>query len=288
LELQSAHNVTGQWALVPYETIVYVDNGTGASTTNLAGFIAFERAFLNLVFDFYKTPASIIFMGDNAAVSQGLGTALPSGVAQAENVVSFGNGFSAHYSPIATSTKLALTSTNDGLELILDATASEGVELSAPTWDNSQKQFVAGKNNFSLYAKIKIDDVSGLNPLWIGFRKKAAYTATFADYTDYAVVGLGNATGDIYTSIELNAGGATSTDTTLNWADGETHELEVRVAASGAVTFFVDGYQVNKSTSFTFDSGDSIIPVIYALQTADIGTPSLLELASLGTDSWRF
>ena len=36
---------------------------------------------------------------------------------------------------------LALIATNSGLGLVLDATAAEGVEFSAPTWANSQKSF---------------------------------------------------------------------------------------------------------------------------------------------------
>jgi len=285
----SAHNVTGQVAYQERFTRVYVDNGTGSSTSNLAGFKAFERAMLNHIFELYSNdPSTIYYMGDTAAVSQGLATGLPSGVAQAENVIAFGNGFAAHYSPIATSTLLALVSTNSGLGLILDATASEGVELSAPTWTNSQKQFVVGQQEFSIYTKVTIDDVSGLNPFWVGFRKKEAYAATFANYTDYAVIGLGNATGDIYTSTENDGGGATSTDTTQNWADTETHTLEVKVDIDGAVTFAIDGYAPTVTQAFTFDAGDALIPVFgYALQTADIGTPSVLELAAIPSATWR-
>jgi len=288
LESQPAWGGMNQIGYVMCWKEIWVDNGTGSSTTNLTGFKAFERSMLELIFGLYDKDANaIISMGNTAAVSQGLNTGLPSGVAQAENVIVFGNGHAAHYSPIATSTLVALASTNDGIGLVLDATASEGVELSAPTWANSLKEFVVGKTPFSVYGKIKIDDVSGLDPLWFGFRKKAAYGATWASYTDYAAIGLGNATGDIYTTIELNAGGNTNTDTTLNWADGETHTLEVRVTQAGVVTFYVDAAQVNSATSFTFDSGDSIIPTIYGLQTADIGTPFLLEWAVVASNTWR-
>lgn len=267
---------------------VFVDNGTGSATTNLAGFKAFERAMLTVTTKLYvnDTP-TIVYMGDTGVVSQGLGTGLPSGVAQAENVVVLGNGFTAHYSPIATSTLLALVTTNAGIGLVLDATASEGVEFSAPTWANSQKSFVIGKTGFSLYAKITVDDVSGLNPLWVGFRKKEAYGATFTAYADYAVIGLGNATGDIFTNTEKNGAGNTATDTTNNWADAETHQLEVRVDANGAVTFFIDGYKPIVTQTFSFDAGDEVIPTIYALQTADLATPSLLEFISIASNEYR-
>jgi len=289
LKIVEGTTLTSQYVYQIEEQFAVVDNGTGSSTTNLAGFQSFERAFLSNIFGQYSEDVPTIYsMGNTSAVSQGLATGLPSGVAQAENVVSFGNEYSAHYSPIATSTLLALVSTNSGLGLVLDATASEGVELSAPTWANSQKEFIVGKTAFSIYTKVNIDDVSGLNPYWCGFRIKAAYAAAFTSYTDYAVIGLGNATGDIFTSTRLNTGSATTTDTTNNWADGETHTLEVRVATNGAVTFFLDGYKPIVTQAFTFDAGDAIIPVFgYALQTADLATPNVLELAAVASDQWR-
>ena len=85
----------------------------------------------------------------------------------------------------------------------------------------------------------------------------------------------------------MNSGGNTATDTTQNWADGETHQLEVRVDITGAVTFFIDGYKPTVTQAFTFDAGDEVIPTIYALQTADIGTPSLLEFIAVASDSYR-
>jgi hypothetical protein len=288
LKSVSAHNVSGQLAYQPRTQTIWVDNGTGNATTNLAGFISFERAMLGEIFELYAGDKGTIYtMGNNGPVCQGLNTGLPSGTAQAENVISFGNGFTAHYSPIATSTLVALVGTNDGIGLVLDATAAEGVELSAPTWANSQKEFVVGKTGFSCYAKVKIDDVSGLNPFWFGFRKKEAYNATWASYTDYAAIGLGNATGDVFTTIELNGGGNTNTDTTKNWADNETHTMEVRVTQAGVATFYFDGIQVNTATSFTFDPNDSIIPTFYALQTADLGTPFVLEFAAIADNEWR-
>lgn len=281
-------SVRTQTAYMPKVQIAYVDNGTGTSTANLTGFAAFERAMLAEISDVFSNDASsIVFLNEYAPVCQGLGTGLPSGVAQAENVIHFGNGFAAHYQPTSASTILALVGANAGLTLELDQTNGEGVELSAPTWANSPKEFVVGRTAFSVYAKVTINDVSGLNPFWVGFRKKEAYAAVFANYTDYAAIGLGDAAGNIFTTTELNAGGATSTDTTQNWADGETHTLEVRVSATGAVTFFLDGYAPTVTQTFTFDSGDSIIPTIYGLQAADLGTPSLLAWVAVPSDQWR-
>lgn len=290
LKLVEVIGIGGQFGYERRLSTVFVDNGTGSSTSNLTGFRSFERAMLHVLFDQYsKDPSSIIFMGDTASVSQGLNTGLPSGTSLAENVIQFGNGFSTHYYPLGTATLVALASTNSGIGVVLDATAGEGVELSAPTWANSNKNFVVGKTAASIYVKITIDDVSGLNPMWVGFRKQAAADTTYTSYTDYAFIGLGNATGDIFTSTEINSGGNTNTDTTNNWADTETHTLEVRVDINGAVTFFIDGYKPIVTQAVTFDAGDIMIPVFcYALQATDIGTPSVLEGAFLATDSWRF
>lgn len=278
---QLAYQYRTQW--------IFVDNGTGSSTANLTGFKAFERSMLDNIFQFYgEDAATIYWMGNTKPICQGLNTALPSGTSLAENVISFGNGFSTHYYPLGTATLLALTATNDGIGVVLDATDTEGVELSAPTWANSLKNAVVGKTAFSVYAKILVDDVSGLNPMWVGFRKQAAANATYTAYTDYALVGLGNATGDIFTSTEINGGGNTNTDTTQNWADNETHTLEVRVDINGVVTFFIDGYKPTVTQAVTFDAGDVMIPVFcYALQATDLGTPFLLEGAFLPTDQWR-
>jgi hypothetical protein len=285
----SAHNVTGQIAYQDRLTVVYVDNGAGAATTNLAGFKAFERAMLNHIFNLYEDdPSTIYMMGDFNVNCAGAVTGLPSGATLAENVVNFGNGHSAHYSPILGATGVALISTATGMALNTDAGAGEGVEVSAPTWTNSQQQFVVGQQPAAVYAKVNIDDVTGLDPFWVGFRKKAAYGASMYSYSDFGVVGLGNATGDIYTGAQINATGATYADSGLNWADNETHTLEALVDIDGVVTFKVDGYALGTQVSLTFDANDVIIPIFgHALQASDIGTVWELELASFADDGWR-
>ena len=283
--------VGGQYAYQLRTQWVFVDNGTGSSTANLAGFKSFERAFLDNLFQFYGTDtASILFMGNTGVNCSGTSaTGVPIGTSLALNSVDFGNGFSTAYYPLVTSTTtFALASTNNGVGCILDAASGNGVELSAPSWANSLKSAIVGKTAFSVYAKVTVDDVTGLSPMWVGLRKKAAANATYTAYTDFAFIGLGDALGNIFTSTEINGAGNTNTDTTQNWADAETHTLEVRVSISGAVTFFLDGYKPTVTQAITLDAGDEMIPVFcYALQTSDIGTPSVLEGAFLTTDQWR-
>lgn len=289
LKVVSGTTLTEQYVYQVQQQLAVVDNGTGSSTTNLAGFKAFERAMLHEIFQTYSNDqSSIIFMGDTGVVTGGLGTGLPSGTSLAENVISFGNGFSTHYFPLGTATILSPVSTNSGLLLQLDVTAGEGIELSAPTWTNSNKNFTVGKTAASVYCKISVTDITGVNPVWVGFRKQAAANTTYTSYTDYALIGLGDALGNIYTSTELNGGGNTNTDTTQNWANTETHTLQVNVDINGAVTFKLDGYAPTVTQSFTFDAGDVLIPVFgYALQAGSGSAVNLLEAAFVNSDSWR-
>lgn len=289
--LVAAHNQTGQNALLPKTQVIWVDNGTGSDTANATGYAAFENAMFNSLVQVYANdPSAIFFLNNNAATSGGLATGLPSGTTLAENVINFGNGNATHYYPLGTATNVAMVSDTTGLLVVLDATNGEGVELSAPTYTNSQKEFVVGKSTASVYAKITVDDVSGVNPMLVGFRKKAAANATYTAYSDYAFIGIiGTANPNtIFTATEINGGGNTNTDTTQTWADAATKTLEVRVDIAGAVTFFIDGVKPTVTQAVTFDAGDTMIPVFcYALQAADIGTPALSQAIFVQDNTWR-
>ncbi len=106
-------------------------------------------------------------------------------------------------------------------------------------------------------------DVSGCDPLLIGFRKVEANNATFTSYTDYAAIGLSASDGaNIWLKTELNAGGTTSTDTTNTWTDGQSKVLKVLVSAAGVVTYTIGGSAPVVTAAFTFDSTDVVIPFI--------------------------
>ena len=294
LELQSAHNVTGQWALVPYETIVYVDNGTGASTANLAGFLAFQRAFIRLVcrFNSLSVKAIYSFFDVIPQYSTKTGLSVIPVTALAENGINLGEGQGMSFTPSIAATAAAVAmpiidSTNGGLNLANDAASGKGLELSAPLSAFSNKEYTIGKDEFSLYTRIYVDDVTGVDPAVVGFRKKAAYAAAVTSYTDYAAIGLIGGAGDIKTQTNLANAGAITTDTTKNWTDAETHELEIRVAVDGSVSYFVDGVQVQTAVAYTFAAGTVVIPFASEIQTADVAANvSLREFVSLPA-TWR-
>lgn len=166
---------------------------------------------------------------------------------------------------------------SDGLELPLDADVLNGptaYELTNGITSRSKAAFTIGTDDpFYLEAVIKIDDISDLEEMWVGFRKAAAYTADPDDYTDVAAFHVGEtggtvADGQINLATILNNAATTYTDTTLtDWADAGQHTLRIDVTKAGKVTFSYDDAAPTVTASFTFDDGDVVIPFLYVDNT---------------------
>jgi len=152
----------------------------------------------------------------------------------------------------------------DGLLISLDQADDEGAEFNPGARNNTKYSYTIGTSPaFAFEAELTAADVSGCDPLIIGFRKVEANNATFADYTDYASIGLSATDGaNIWLLTELNAGGQTATDTTDTWLDTETKTLKVLVSAAGVVTYTIDGLAPTVTAAFTFDTGDVVIPFV--------------------------
>ena len=199
-----------------------------------------------------------------------------------------------------------------GLEIALDQVENEAVEyVPGCNLAAGKLTFTLGTSpNFFIKARFAITDVSGTDQCAIGFRKQEAFTATpvfAADgaYTDFACLNV--VSGDLYTCTDLNnSGTATATDTGFNWADGETHTLEIRVVGRTPI-YYVNGSKLPATISvdgngtamtaetaitpptFTFDAAEVLIPFIHILQDGDV-TPVILyelevgELRMIGKD----
>lgn len=154
-----------------------------------------------------------------------------------------------------------------GLNLSRTDTNNIGSEYTNGITSRSKAAFTVGTDVCFVNATITISDVSGSDAVLVGFRKAAAYAADYNDYTDFAAIG--NVSGDVKTVTALNNGVTTTTDTTDNWDDGETHTVQVSVSPTGAVTYQLDGGAPTTVAAFTFDSGDVIVPFLYFLQDSD-------------------
>lgn len=186
------------------------------------------------------------------------------------------------YQPLGAQTFLApvIVSVSEGisaLDIGMDQTDDLGVELCAGILNSNPMAFKIGSDAaFFFRVRFSIEDVSGTDDCAIGFRLAEAYQANIDDYNDMAVLNV--ISGDI--KIEtIKAGAATvTTDTTDNWADEATHQLEVFVSSAGVVTYTIDNAAPTVTAAYTFRSGIYVVPFIYFLNASDLaGEVNILE-----------
>jgi hypothetical protein len=192
-------------------------------------------------------------------------TANPSGTADTSNIARFDKQ-SFEYVAKGTQTIIGLGAlAATGLSVGGDQTDNDGREINfgGGYITRPLRTYVVGTPFFARL-KFSIATVAGTDDCAFGFRKVAAYGTNFDDYTD--VASLNVISGNIYIETILNNATTTSTDTTQNWADGESHELRVDVDADGVATFMIDGAEPTVTASVTLDAGDSMIPFMFFLQ----------------------
>lgn len=209
-------------------------------------------------------------------VSAGVAGGASTGTTGDENVMHLGTNV-LEYHILGTQTITAPSLGSNGLDVSLDQTDDDGVEITHGITARSRHAFTIGTDGpFYFRVKLAIADVSGTDDCLVGFRKTEAYQAAVDDYTDMAALNV--ISGDINIETILNNAATTTTDTTDNWADGETHTLKVRVSAAGVVTYEIDGAAPTTTAAFTFDDGDVVVPFFYFLHDTDVaGAVELIE-----------
>ncbi len=170
------------------------------------------------------------------------------------------------YQCIGTQTILCPQIVATGLDISLDATDNEGIQLTQGITARSRTAFTVGTDVFYAKCKFYITDVSDTDDCAFGFRKAEAYQAAIDDYDEMACLNV--ISGNITIETILNAAATTSTDTTDDWADGEEHTLEVYVDINGAVTYKIDGDAPTVTAAFSFDDAEVVIPFFYMIHAA--------------------
>jgi len=286
--LPTAFNGTSRVYLVKNQT-AYVDNGAGSSTANLAGYIAFERAIHRGLLGQYATdPSSQIDFLDNVILFQGPAGAVPATTGETKMV----SDAKWVYNNIGTNTITVPTPGNTGLLIDQDLTDTEGAEYTPSLLTLAPEEFVVGKTDFSVFARLVAADWT--DAAWlVGFRKKAAHAADFNNYTDLAAVGTLAANGDLVTTQGiLNNAATVSTSTAIAPTDAAYLTVEVLVNKAGAVTCKLNDvvYPVYSAgtTALVFDAGDIMIPFVRAVNIAG-GDPDLVlnEVAAIPTANWK-
>lgn len=217
-----------------------------------------------------------VFKGKVLADGTTLAHAAPTGAAGDENLMMYPEG-SLEWHVLGTQTILAPAPAATGLDVGMDQTANDGLELCPGILANNRMAFTVGTDP-AFYAKLKfsIADVSGTDDCAFGFRKLEAYQAAIDNYDEMAALNV--ISGNITIETILNNGTTASTDTTDDWADAATHTLEVYVSAAGVVTFKIDGRPPTTTAAFTFDDGEVVVPFFYFLNDTDLaGAVTLKE-----------
>jgi len=198
-------------------------------------------------------------------VSAGIGGGAATGTAGDENVLSV-DGLNFEYHISGTQTILAPSLGAEGLNVGMDQTEDDGMELTRGITSRNPESFVVGTDGaFYFKCRFTIPNVSGTDDCLVGFRKAEAYAAYDA-YNDAA--GFNVISGDIYLSTIIGGAATVETDTTDNWADTEEHELEILVSSAGVVTYKIDGVAPTVTAAYTFTTGLRVIPFFYFLHAA--------------------
>ena len=185
-----------------------------------------------------------------------------------ENLLSVGiNTF--HYHILGTQTILSPVQNASGLDIGMDQTADDGVEITQGVTSASKHAYTVGTDAaFYFKVKLNIADVSGTDDCAVGFRKAEAYQANIDDYDEMACLNV--IAGDINIETILNGGATDTTDTTEDVTDGTDVTLTVYVSGNGVVTFEVDNKAPTTTATFTFDDGEVVIPFLYFLNDTDL------------------
>lgn len=202
----------------------------------------------------------------NVISAQLKGGGAATGTGGDENVLHAGlNIFEYHI--LGTQTITSPAQHADGLNIGMDQTENDGVELGQGITSVCKHAFTVGTADaFFFRVKFMITNVSGTDDCAIGFRKAEAYQANIDDYDEMAALNV--ISGNITIETILNAGATSPTDTTDDWADAETHELEVRIDGAGNATFLIDGAAPTTTATFQFDAAEVVVPFFYFLHAA--------------------
>lgn len=209
------------------------------------------------------------------------GYSTPTGATGDVNVMAFDDAKFEYHMKGAGQTILAPTFGANGLDISLDLTNNEGVEITQGITARSKSAFTVGTDPaFFFTVTLKITDVSGTDDLAMGFRKAEAYQANVDDYDEMAALNV--ISGAIKIETILNNAATVTTDTTQTVADAGTVTLTVKVSAAGVVTYEINGAAPTVTAAFTFDSGEVVVPFLYFLHDADVAETTYLQKWEVG------
>ena len=212
---------------------------------------------------------------------------LVDGTAGDQTIHSYSDGLQLTFFPIVGQAIDKPAAATTGMDYAYDQTDDDGWQWvmsdSVCKGREGIDRFTVGRQAFSAELELNLADVSGTDDCAFGFAKVDVHRAAIDDCDEMAVLNV--ISGDITIETILNNASTTSTDTTDNWADGETHSLKVLVAKDGAVTYKIDGRAPTTTAAFSFDIGEVVTPMMYLLQAAHLCENVILRKLTVESDN---
>ncbi len=160
-----------------------------------------------------------------------------------------------------------------GLDINQDQTDNDGIELTQGITALSPAAFVVGTDGaFFFEVDLSLEDASGVDPIYVGFRKAEAYQADYNVYDELFAIGVeGTSNPNVIQIAKILNNAATSlTDTTQTWADAAQKKLRVNVGPTGICTAEINRAAPTVTVAHTFDTGEVVVPFVYFLNGADV------------------
>ncbi len=188
---------------------------------------------------------------------------------------------------IGTQTILAPSLDTYGLNLVQDAAvAGDGLELLCGQTALCPYAFTINQDAaFFMQAVFQVQDVSGANPLIIGFRKAQAFDATLSNYTDFVSIGIVGTAAKIETQTQLASGGVVTTDSTQTASDGVAFQVKIKVSSTGVVTYEYNYAAPTVVAAYTFAANLVVVPFIRFVEAADLTTQAATNYLEIGFQS---
>lgn len=282
-ELAAERNTTAL-GIQDNELWIFVDNGTGAATTNLAGYNAFDHEMHKILFDKQYWGESTVseFFDKNFLIQGPLG-AVPA------TTTSVTNKFITPYSllnhvNVGTQTIVAPTQGSTGLLIDQDINTGDGAQYSPDLNTLNPQEYVVGTVPCMLVNKITWTAVTGANYL-VGFRTKAAFQLDYNDYNDLAAIGI-DATAGAFTTYGILANAATiKTVSATNAVNATLNNFMIKVEIDGTVTVTANGivYPIYSAgtTPLVLAKGTIVVP--FFEQTNITGTAAVGNISEFAS-----
>lgn len=282
--------LTNQYVYQIEQQFAVVDNGSGAATTNLAGFLTFEREFRKNMSQFYNRDLNAVIQWfDQDFIEQAPLGAAPSGTAAASNKFLTPYGSLVHYQ-IGTQTIVTGAQGASGFLIEQDLTATEGAAYFPNLGTVNSQQFIVGKSPITVSCKASFTTPANI-VFMVGLRAKEAAAAGFATYTKLALVGTGSA-GTFFTTYGALA--TASTVTTISAASALTtvqYDYRIVVGTDGVVSAYANNvkYPIYSAgtTPLVFAAGTVLIPHLqYTNLNSATAVANVTELVAVASDQY--